>query len=623
MLHKRGLRTCWAASCAMLWCLAGATNAAASGGTGVELIRNGDFAAGAAFWKKADFYHSYHDGRRAAETRFDIADESARLRTAHRGSAAWHAHLLQNGLVLERGRRYRLSFRALVRDADRADPEVTIVASVIRCLDSIEVYFEDAARVTGANRWQTFVFEFNAPSDDSFARLDLNYGRSPGANHEPERLELRIDDVSLRKLDDSRDPRVVTNGIGDNKPVDRYGALRLDDRGQLASTKTGQPVQLRGVSLHGVQWDEPWYYANREALLEVKENWRADLIRVPVYLGQGGYIENPSLALVVQEIVDTAIALKMYVIIDWHVHNDAGDPMIHLARAKEFFEQMARRYGDQDAVIFEIANEPNGVDWPQIKRYADEIVSVIRARSDNLIIVGTPLWSQEVHTPVADPVAAANVAYGFHFYATTHRLSQFKDKIEQARRHGLGVFVSEWGPTDYSGDGHVDLPETTRWLDFLDRTGISWVTWNLSAQHESSAMLRPRTHPVPAQVGGWKQSDLTDAGRYVRDRLRQASGFAPDSSAGEPPPPSTGPVQTELRTASDWGAGYCVDVLVRNQHAAPVVWQVSLPVEGRVSNAWNVAWQQEGMQMIASGHGERAELQPGQEFPWGFCAVRN
>src|SRR5690606_41644798 len=52
---------------------------------------------------------------------------------------------------------------------------------------------------------------------------------------------------------------------------------------------------------------------------------------------------------------------------------------------------------------------------------------------DNLIIVGTPTWSQDVDVASNDPITGySNIAYTLHFYAGTH--GQFlRDKASTAR----------------------------------------------------------------------------------------------------------------------------------------------------------------------------------------------
>lgn len=55
-----------------------------------------------------------------------------------------------------------------------------------------------------------------------------------------------------------------------------------------------------------------------------------------------------------------------------------------------------------------------------IKPYAQAVISAIRAIDpDNLIVVGTPTWSQDVDVAAADPIAGTNIAYTLHFYAGT------------------------------------------------------------------------------------------------------------------------------------------------------------------------------------------------------------
>ena len=89
----------------------------------------------------------------------------------------------------------------------------------------------------------------------------------------------------------------------------------------------------------------------------------------------------------------------MYVIIDWHILHDL-DPNVYKEDAKDFFNEMSAKYADYDNVIYEICNEPNGgTNWNSVKNYANEIIPVIRANdSDAIIIVGTPNWSQDVHS---------------------------------------------------------------------------------------------------------------------------------------------------------------------------------------------------------------------------------
>lgn len=83
----------------------------------------------------------------------------------------------------------------------------------------------------------------------------------------------------------------------------------------------------------------------------------------------------------------------MYAIIDWHML-DPGDPNYNLERAKTFFTEMAQRHKDKTNVLYEIANEPSGIEWSQIKSYAEEIIPVIREQDpDSVVLVGTRAWS--------------------------------------------------------------------------------------------------------------------------------------------------------------------------------------------------------------------------------------
>ena len=276
----------------------------------------------------------------------------------------------------------------------------------------------------------------------------------------------------------------------------------------------GAPVVLRGMSTHGLQWFGQ--FANPSAVKWIRDDWQMSLIRAAMMTApnENGYIANKGLADTVTKLVDSAIELGMYAMIDWHILSD-NNPNIYKTEAIAFFTDMAKRYGNTPNVIFEICNEPNGdVTWQRdIKPYAQELVGVIRRYAPkNIIIVGTPTWSQDVDIVAESPLTGTNIMYALHFYAGTHK-QDLRNKADQALAKGLPLFVTEWGVSDASGGGGVFTEEANRWLDFLAKRQISWVNWNLSDKSESSSALMPGAKPT----GSWTPQDLSESGRFVRD----------------------------------------------------------------------------------------------------------
>ena len=177
----------------------------------------------------------------------------------------------------------------------------------------------------------------------------------------------------------------------------------------------------------------------------------------------GGYLDNNvSNKNRVVTIVDAAIDEGLYVIIDWHSHH-AED---NTNEAVTFFEEMADLYGEYDNVIYEIYNEPLDVSWSAtIKPYADSVISAIRAIDpDNLIVVGTPEWSQRVDLAAADPITNySNIAYTLHFYTIYHQ-QWLRDRASAALDDGIALFITEWGSIGYSQ---------------VDSEANEWMTWCL------------------------------------------------------------------------------------------------------------------------------------------------
>ncbi|HEX8630550.1 MAG TPA: cellulase family glycosylhydrolase [Catenuloplanes sp.] len=281
-------------------------------------------------------------------------------------------------------------------------------------------------------------------------------------------------------------------------PVARFGQLRVC--GTTMCDRNNAKVQLRGVSSMWLNWENTGYAENLSALRWMRDNWNLTVIRAAMGVEPtGAYLSDPNKARTqVERIINNAVAAGVYVIVDWHAHEAQN----HRAQSVAFFADLARRYGHLPNVIWETYNEPLQVSWTGvIKPYHQAVVSAIRAVDpDNIIVLGTPTWSQAVDQAAASPVAGTNLMYTLHFYSCSHG-AWLRAAGDTAMRAGLALFVTEWGASHADGglDGRVCLPEAQAWIDWMRTNGISWTAWKLSPGSDSTNLLAPGA-PVS---GGW------------------------------------------------------------------------------------------------------------------------
>ncbi|TDC80113.1 glycoside hydrolase family 5 protein [Streptomyces hainanensis] len=303
-------------------------------------------------------------------------------------------------------------------------------------------------------------------------------------------------------------------------------ATPYGENGRLAVCGTtlcgegGEPVQLRGMSTHGTQWFE--HCVTGEALDVLADDWGADVVRVSTYVQEDGYETDPAYFTdLASRVIDMATERGLYVIVDWHMLSP-GDPNANTELAERFFTDITARHGDQDNLLYEIANEPNGVGWDAIRSYAEEMIPVVRAGDpDAVVLVGTRAWSSlgvsegsDESEVVANPVDADNIMYTFHFYAGSHGDAYLQTLSRAADR--IPMFVTEFGTQDYSGDGPNDFAMAQRYLDLMAEKGISWTNWNYSDDFRSGAVFEPGT----CDGGRWSDpSSLKEAGVWISDRI--------------------------------------------------------------------------------------------------------
>lgn len=305
----------------------------------------------------------------------------------------------------------------------------------------------------------------------------------------------------LPPFDDKKPEAPAETGI-----VGQHGWLTVDKSNVV--DKHGKPFQLRGFSLFWSQWAGSFFIP--ETIAEHKR-LGANVVRAAMGVEFGGYLENKSEIDKIETVIEAAIKEDIYVIVDWHAHGEYVD------EAEAFFTAMAKKYGKTPNVIFELWNEPVFTSWNAVKNYSEQILEAIRDEgAQNLVIVGSPSWSQRVDLAAADPVRDTNTAYSVHFYAATHG-QWLRDRVAAALRSDIAIVATEWGTCDASGNGRIDLAESDKWLTFLAANNIGWANWSWFDKDESASALVPGTSP-------YGPYEYTASGKYVVDQLSGKAG---------------------------------------------------------------------------------------------------
>ena len=297
---------------------------------------------------------------------------------------------------------------------------------------------------------------------------------------------------------------VVNNSVKQNGFLSVHGTSIVNEQ--------GQKVNLRGVSLGWHNWWPRFY--NESTVKWLKEDWNCGVVRAAIGVDpDSAYISNPQVALnCLYTVVDAAIKNDMYVVIDWHAHT------IKLKEAKAFFSLVAKKYRTFPNIIYEIFNEPEGLNWASVKAYSEEVIKTIRAiDTRNIILVGTPTWSQDVDVVANNPITGYhNLIYSLHFYAATHGQS-LRNKADIALQKGLPLFVSECASMEATGNGAINRQAWQTWLQWMKSHEISWITWSIADKNESCSMVKNPLSPV----SGWTDHDLKEWGVMVRTELRR------------------------------------------------------------------------------------------------------
>ena len=282
-------------------------------------------------------------------------------------------------------------------------------------------------------------------------------------------------------------------------PADGDALPRLRVQGNRFVNAAGATVVLRGVSFSDPDRLEAAGQWNRR-YFEAAKSWNANVVRFPVHpaswrsRGEVGYLR------LLDQGVQWAGELGMYVIIDWHsIGSLAAERFTRdiyettQAETQHFWETIARRYAGNPVVAFhELFNEPTTdggrfgeASWEQHRALMEQLIATIRTHDQEAIpLVAGFDWGYDL-TPVRQqPLSTPGVAYVAHPYPQK-RQPPWEPKWEAdwgfvAAAHP--VVATEFGFMQEGERGaHIPVIGDEVYgeaiVDFFEARGISWTAW--------------------------------------------------------------------------------------------------------------------------------------------------
>ena len=138
--------------------------------------------------------------------------------------------------------------------------------------------------------------------------------------------------------------------------------LPLHVEGTSVLNKDGKEVWLQGVNVDSLQWNVRGEYVMKSVLVAL-EQWKANVLRLPIqdkfWFGKDASQKDDGKAYreLVENIVNLAANRGAYVMLD--LHRFRAPKREHV----DFWKDVATKYKNHPAVVFELFNEPHGTSW--------------------------------------------------------------------------------------------------------------------------------------------------------------------------------------------------------------------------------------------------------------------
>ncbi|WP_395749131.1 glycoside hydrolase family 5 protein [Prosthecobacter sp.] len=389
-----------------------------------------------------------------------------------------------------------------------------------------------------AKDWKSRTQQFRVP--DGAATLELLF-----TLFEAESGQLDFDDIALTPIPVSIID--AADAAAAEKEAARIAALPkpkpqvpvalpeqlpppLHVAGNQLQTPAGKSVWLQGLALPSMEWS-----AGGENILKSIETglteWKASCIRLCLrehfYAGKGPYQNDGGMRYrqLVEDAVNACAAKGAYIVLDLHDYRAPRE------KHAEFWQEVAKKYKNHPAVIFELLNEPHDIPWKvwrdggpvtDQKKSADvatenkqalvsfqsigmqRLVDVIRETgAQNLIIAGGLDWGYDLGGILdgfaLDDHGGHGIMYSSHVYPWK---SDWQGKFLDAAAK-YPIFIGEVGadtqPMDFLPPERQENPAT--WvpdmLGVIQQHHLHWTAWCFHPKATPRVLLDWDYTPTP------------------------------------------------------------------------------------------------------------------------------
>jgi hypothetical protein len=288
------------------------------------------------------------------------------------------------------------------------------------------------------------------------------------------------------------------------RPAFCLAPLPLHVSGNTIFDSGGRPVVLRGVNIPSVEWKNGGDHI-MASLEEAIRHWRATVIRLPVNQdrwegkmpdddsGPDRSDAGASYRGLVDRVVQAASDAGVYVIVDQHWSDlgvwgrDVTQHKMPDRNTAAAWADIAARYANNPAVLFDAYNEPHDVSWAVWRNGGlvmekngsyetpgmQGLVDVIRGTgAGNLILIGGLDFAFDLRGIAGGyAISGRNIVYSCHIYPS--KSPDWDGEVGVTCRIAP-VLIGEFGAGDTSPEAANFLPRVLGWIDGHHLGAIAW-----------------------------------------------------------------------------------------------------------------------------------------------------